>query len=76
MSGGINGHELALAARRLRPELRIMFMSGYPTSVLESQGGLDPDVRLLGKPFTIQALAHGVRESLDQRSNPPRSNPA
>ncbi|MCK6452091.1 MAG: ATP-binding protein [Alphaproteobacteria bacterium] len=67
LSGGINGHELALAARRLRPALKVMFMSGYPTAVLASRDGLAPDVRLLGKPFTIQALARAVRDTLDRR---------
>ncbi len=62
---GMQGKELAEEARRHRPGLRVLYMSGYAQPILASQGTLDTGVVLLEKPFTELSLLRRVREVLD-----------
>ncbi len=63
---GMLGRELAQRLVEVRPELRILFMSGYADSVLSSEsGGLDLSMMLLEKPFTEMGLLERVRDVLD-----------
>jgi PAS domain S-box-containing protein len=62
---GMQGKELAEEARRHRPGLRVLYMSGYAQPILASQGTLDTGVVLLEKPFTERSLLRRVREVLD-----------
>jgi PAS domain S-box-containing protein len=71
---GLNGRELVEAARRVRPELRVLFTTGYARNAIVHQGRLDPGVELLTKPFTRTQLATRVREVLDMRMRPAASN--
>ena len=57
MPGGMNGRELAKAALRLRPDLRVLYTSGYTENAIVHQGRLDPGVDLLPKPYRRQDLA-------------------
>ncbi|UGB44602.1 PAS domain S-box protein [Frateuria edaphi] len=61
----INGRKLADEVHHRRPELPILFTTGYTRDAVVHQGVLDPDVELLGKPFTIDELARKVRAMLD-----------
>ena len=61
---GMNGKEVAVAASRLRPGIRVLFMSGYTDDVIDHHGGLDEDTFFLQKPFTSAALAAKVRQAL------------
>jgi PAS domain S-box-containing protein len=65
MPGGVNGRKLAEEALRHRPELRILYTSGYSESAIVHHGRLDPGVHLLSKPFKKQDLARKIRELLD-----------
>jgi CheY-like chemotaxis protein len=65
MPGGMNGVELAIEARRLRPEIRVLLTSGYPATLLASEHGLDKTMPLLGKPYRLQDLGDSVRTILD-----------
>jgi PAS domain S-box-containing protein len=56
MPGLISSTELAMQARRLRPGLQVLFTSGYTENALQHGGRLDPDVQLLSKPYTLDAL--------------------
>lgn len=58
------GKEVAEHARRLRPGLPVLYMSGYARPVLAEQGTLDPGVALISKPFAEDQLLHAVREAL------------
>jgi len=60
----MSGRELADAARRLNPELRVLFTSGYTGDVIMRDGRLEPSVDLISKPFTYATLAAKVRELL------------
>jgi CheY-like chemotaxis protein len=65
----MNGRELAELLSRQRPELRVVYMSGYAEDVIVHQGALDPSLILVEKPFTPAVLARTVREVLDQQEN-------
>ena len=62
---GKNGRILADSARLLRPALRVLFTTGYSRNAIVHQGRLDPDVHLIGKPFTFYQLASRVRDIID-----------
>ncbi|GAA3341939.1 hypothetical protein GCM10020358_35160 [Amorphoplanes nipponensis] len=62
---GMLGKELAERLTDVRPDTRVLYMSGYAQPVLASQGTLDPGVALLEKPFTAAALLTAVRRRLD-----------
>jgi CheY-like chemotaxis protein len=53
---GIQGKEVAERVRRLRPEVRVLYMSGYTHGLLGVQGILEPGVHLLEKPFSETSL--------------------
>ncbi|MGE0225619.1 MAG: ATP-binding protein [Acetobacteraceae bacterium] len=65
MPGGMNGRQLADAAVRRRPGLRVLFTTGYTRNAIVHHGRLDPGVKVIGKPFTRDALASMVRTMLD-----------
>jgi len=64
---GINGRELADEAVRRRPDLKVLFTSGYTRNAIVHGGRLDAGVALIGKPFTYAALAEKIREVLARR---------
>ncbi|MDP6342946.1 MAG: PAS domain S-box protein [Alphaproteobacteria bacterium] len=66
LPGGIGGRELANRARTRDPGLKVLFMSGYDREVIVEQGRMNPDGRLLAKPFTPSDLGHRVRAVLDE----------
>jgi CheY-like chemotaxis protein len=57
LPGGMNGRQLADEARKLRPDLKVLFTTGYARNAIVHDGRLDPGVSLLTKPFTFAALA-------------------
>jgi CheY-like chemotaxis protein len=62
---GMSGRALADAAKRHRPDLKVLYMSGYTDDAIVQYGVLDPGTPFLQKPFTPGSLAHKVREVLD-----------
>jgi signal transduction histidine kinase/ActR/RegA family two-component response regulator len=66
---GMNGVELSKIVRRLRPELPVLYTSGYTENAVIHHGRLDPGVQLLEKPFTRAHLARQVRQALSQKPN-------
>jgi signal transduction histidine kinase/CheY-like chemotaxis protein len=65
LPGGLNGRQLADEALRRRPDLKVLYTTGYARNAIVHQGRLDPGVELINKPFTYSALAQRVREILD-----------
>ena len=61
---GIGGPETAERIRALRPEIKILYMSGYTDQAIMHQGVLQEGAILLQKPFTLAALASKLREML------------
>jgi len=64
LPGALNGRTLADEARRRRPDLKVLFTTGYARNAIVHHGRLDPGVELLTKPFTHLALAQKVRSVL------------
>jgi two-component system, cell cycle sensor histidine kinase and response regulator CckA len=63
---GLSGYELARRLAHLRPDMKVVYMSGYTENAMTHQGLLEPGVVLLQKPFTPAVLARKIREVLDQ----------
>jgi two-component system, cell cycle sensor histidine kinase and response regulator CckA len=61
---GLPGPELAEALLALRPDLKVIFISGYAAGSLAPDGILKPGTVLVNKPFTIRALTAKLREVL------------
>jgi CheY-like chemotaxis protein len=62
---GINGRQLASQLTRLRPETKVLYMSGHPQEARRPRGACDAGTRLIPKPFSSEALAKALREVLD-----------
>ncbi|WP_313326722.1 response regulator [Sphingobium yanoikuyae] len=61
----INGRKLADEALRRRPDLKVLYTSGYTRDAVVHNGLIDPGVELLGKPFSIEGLPNKVRSILE-----------
>jgi len=68
---GMNGRELAQRISEIRPNVKILYMSGYTENVIGHNGMLDAGVNLLQKPFNLRDLRSKVREVLDASPTPP-----
>jgi PAS domain S-box-containing protein len=62
LGGGMNGRQLAEAARALRPGLKVLFITGYAEARLVEHGSFDADTQVLIKPFALDVLALRVTE--------------
>lgn len=71
LPGGMNGRQLADEALRRRPNLKVLYTTGYTRNAIIHHGRLDADVDLLTKPFTSEALAKKVRQILDMDAKDP-----
>ena len=65
LPGGMNGRQIADAGRTLRPDLKVLFITGYAENEVVSNIRLDPGTQILTKPFPIELLGDKVREMLD-----------
>lgn len=62
---GLSGRQIADRARELRPDLKVLFTTGYSRNAIVHHGRLDAGVELLTKPFTFEQLASRVRDVID-----------
>jgi CheY-like chemotaxis protein len=62
LPGGMNGRQVADAARVLRPNLKILFITGYAENAVLNHGHLDPGMHVMTKPFAMDAFAARIRE--------------
>jgi PAS domain S-box-containing protein len=67
---GMNGRELAVQICKQRPEIRVLYMSGYTENAIGHDGTLDAGINLLQKPFGLPVLRDRVREILDSEPIP------
>ncbi len=65
LPGGLNGRQVADAARYLRPGLRVLFVTGYADNAAIGNGQLESGTAVLTKPFAMAALIAKVRDMLD-----------
>jgi two-component system, cell cycle sensor histidine kinase and response regulator CckA len=61
----LGGAELARRLREARPDIRVLFMTGYSAEAVATHGVLAPDSSLLQKPFTAEELMRRVRGALE-----------
>ena len=64
LPGGMNGRQLADAARELRQGLKVLFITGYAENAVIGNGHLEPGMHVLTKPFTMEALASRMRDMI------------
>jgi PAS domain S-box-containing protein len=62
LPNGMNGRQVADAARKLRPKLKVLFITGYAENAVLNHGHLDPGMHVLTKPFAMEALASRVKD--------------
>jgi signal transduction histidine kinase/ActR/RegA family two-component response regulator len=68
LPGGLNGRQLADAARVSRPELKVLFITGYAENAIIGNSQLAPGMRVLTKPFVMTSLAERIAEMIgDER---------
>ena len=72
LPGGMNGRQLSEEARKLRPDLKVLFTTGYARNAIVHDGRLDAGVELITKPFSQAALAEKLRNILDAKRVPGR----
>jgi signal transduction histidine kinase len=63
---GLNGRDLATAARTVRPDLKILFITGYAENAAIAGGFLEPGMRMITKPFAIETLATRIRDMIEE----------
>jgi two-component system, cell cycle sensor histidine kinase and response regulator CckA len=71
---GVNGKKLSESLLMVRPQLKVLFMSGYPADVIARRGVLEPGVPYLHKPFTPDEVLAAVRRLLAGPDIYPRAN--
>jgi CheY-like chemotaxis protein len=65
LPGGVNGRQLAAAARALRPELKVLFITGYAENAIINPSQLDTGMQIMTKPFSLDALGTKIREMIE-----------
>jgi len=67
LPGGMNGRQVADAARTARPGLKVLFITGYAENAVLSHGHLDPGMHVMTKPFEMDVLARRVKQLIESR---------
>ncbi len=67
LPGDMNGRQVADAARVVRPQLKVLFITGYAENAILRYGHLDPGMHVLTKPFTMEALAARIKQLIAAR---------
>jgi PAS domain S-box-containing protein len=65
LPGGMNGRQMADAARQHRPELKVMFITGYAETAVVGNGSLGPGMEVMTKPFPLDTLAARIKAMLE-----------
>ena len=61
----MNGRQVADAARTTRPNLKVLFVTGYAENAVVGNGHLDPGMAVITKPFVMAELGNKVREMIE-----------
>jgi CheY-like chemotaxis protein len=75
LPNGVNGRQLADAARELRPDLHVLFITGYAENAVFRHGHVESGVDVLTKPFAIEELARRVVGLLPDPADPAQRDP-
>ena len=66
LPGGLNGRQVADAARALRPRLKVLFITGYAETAAIGDGALAAGMEVIVKPFEVSALSARIRDMIDR----------
>lgn len=66
LPGGMNGRQMADAARVRRPDLKVLFITGYAENAVLRAGQLEPGMSMMTKPFPIEAMAARIRSLIEE----------
>jgi CheY-like chemotaxis protein len=66
LPGGINGRQVADAARITRPHLKVLFITGYAENAAVGNGHLGPGMEIMTKPFVMTELGSKIRTLIDR----------
>ena len=66
LPGGVNGRQMTDAARQVRPELKVLFITGYAENAAIGNGQLEPGMHVLSKPFEMEVLASRIKAVITQ----------
>jgi PAS domain S-box-containing protein len=72
---GLNGRQLADQARERRPDLKVLFITGYAENATLANGFLEPGMAMMTKPFAVDALARKIGQLLEGQATGESSNP-
>ena len=61
----MNGKELYEILKPVRPEMKVLFMSGYAKNIIDQHGIMAGNLNFIQKPFSLQTLAEGIRHAID-----------
>jgi CheY-like chemotaxis protein len=73
LPSGMNGRQLAGEARKHRPDLKVLFITGFAENAAVGHGHLDHDVDVMTKPFEITSFAEKVKELIDRQGESQRN---
>jgi len=65
LPGGLNGRQIADAARTRRPELKVLFITGYAENAVVGSGRLGAGMEVITKPFVMTALGAKIRDLIE-----------
>jgi len=65
LPGGLNGRQVADAAREARPQLKVLFITGFAENAVVGNGHLAPGMAVVTKPFVLAALSQKVRDLIE-----------
>jgi CheY-like chemotaxis protein len=72
LPGGMNGRQMADAARVRRPDLKVLFITGYAENAVVRNGHLEAGMAVLTKPFAMDAIANRIRSLVEGEDVPGR----
>jgi PAS domain S-box-containing protein len=67
LPGGMNGRQLADAALVTRPDMKVLFITGYAENAVMGEGNLKPGMHILTKPFSLDTLGRRIREIIGSK---------
>ena len=72
LPGGMNGRQMADAGRVSRPDLKVLFITGYAENAVLGNGHLAPGMAVLTKPFVVETMAARIRSMIESGKEQPR----
>ncbi|WP_109481128.1 ATP-binding protein [Paraburkholderia sp. C35] len=66
LPGGMNGRQMADAGRQVRPDLKVLFITGYAENSVIGNARLEPGMQVMTKPFALEAFAARVRQLMEE----------